>query len=66
MDDKNDFFDKVLEVVARIPEGMVTTYRVIGEFLGLRSSARMVGWALNSTHRMPIYLNGMKPPIKPL
>jgi len=47
LDDK-DFFEKVFEVVAKIPVGKVTTYGAIGKFLGMRSSARMVGWALNS------------------
>lgn len=44
---KEDFFDKVLKVVARIPYGKVTTYGAIAEVCGLKSSARTVGWALN-------------------
>lgn len=44
----DDFFNKVKQVVMCIPQGKVTTYGAIGKFLGLRSSARMVGWALNS------------------
>lgn len=47
MKDK-DFFGKVFEVVAKIPQGKVTTYGHIAHFLGIRMSARMVGWALNS------------------
>jgi methylated-DNA-protein-cysteine methyltransferase related protein len=47
MKDK-DFFEKVFEVVKQIPLGQVTTYGNIALFLGLKSSARMVGWALNS------------------
>lgn len=43
------FFQKVYEVVRRIPYGRVTSYGAIAEFLGSRGSARMVGWALNST-----------------
>lgn len=42
-----DFFDKVFEVVAKIPEGKVTTYGHIAEAIGIKSSARTVGWALN-------------------
>lgn len=42
-----DFFTRVHEVVARIPEGKVTTYGHIAEYLGVRSAARTVGWALN-------------------
>jgi len=45
---KNDFFDKVYKVVAKIPYGKVTTYGAIAEFCGVKSSARTVGWALNS------------------
>ena len=36
------------EVVKQIPYGKVSTYGCIAEYLGLKSSARMVGWALNS------------------
>lgn len=44
---KEDFFDKVYKVVAKIPYGKVTTYGDIAEVCGIRSSARTVGWALN-------------------
>ncbi len=44
---KNDFFDKVFEVVAKIPYGKVTTYGAIAEVCGVKSAARTVGWALN-------------------
>ena len=42
-----DFFDRVWDVVAQIPHGKVTTYGHIAEFLGTKSAARTVGWALN-------------------
>ena len=42
-----DFFDKVYEIVAKIPLGKVTTYGHIAEACGIKSSARTVGWALN-------------------
>ena len=32
---------------AMIPRGKVSTYGAIGRALGMKSSARMVGWALN-------------------
>ncbi len=48
-DIESDYFEKVYEVVAQIPYGKVTTYGAISYYLGLRSGARMVGWALNST-----------------
>lgn len=44
-----DFYEKVYTVVARIPEGKVTTYGAIARHLGIGGSARMVGWALNKT-----------------
>ena len=45
---ENDFFENVLELTKKIPRGRVTTYGAIAEFLGIRSGARSVGWALNS------------------
>lgn len=44
---KNDFFDRVYEVVANIPHGKVTTYGAIAEVCGIKSAARTVGWAIN-------------------
>ncbi len=46
---KDDFFKRVLKVVAKIPYGKVTTYGAIAEACGIRSSARTVGWAINGT-----------------
>ncbi|GIV57440.1 MAG: 6-O-methylguanine DNA methyltransferase [Rhodothermaceae bacterium] len=43
-----DFFHRVWAVVERIPEGCVTTYGHIAAFLGARSAARTVGWALKA------------------
>lgn len=48
--EEESFYDKVYEVVRRIPEGKVTSYGAIAEFLGRRGSARMVGWAMNNAH----------------
>ena len=48
-----DFFQRVYEVVARIPYGRVTTYGAIAGFLGVHSGARAVGWALNKTIASP-------------
>lgn len=44
---KQDFFDKVYKVVSKIPYGKVTTYGLIAEACGIKSSARTVGWAIN-------------------
>lgn len=45
---KKDFYQKVYDVVAEIPYGKVTTYGAIAGYLGVRSGARMVGYALNN------------------
>lgn len=48
---KNDsFFQRVYEVVKLIPYGRVTSYGAIANYLGSRGSARMVGWAMNTSH----------------
>ncbi len=41
-----DFYTRVHNVVRRIPLGRVTTYGAIAAFLGLKSAARTVGYAL--------------------
>ncbi len=46
--DRNDFFSRVWQVVAQIPRGKVTTYGHIAAHLGVRSSARTVGWAMKA------------------
>ncbi len=43
------FFEQVYDVVREIPVGRVTTYGAIAAFLGTKSSARMVGWAMNAS-----------------
>ncbi|MEI6263926.1 MAG: MGMT family protein [Sphingobacteriia bacterium] len=47
------FFEQVFEVAKLIPKGRVTSYGAIAHFLGTKSSARMVGWAMNAAHSMP-------------
>ncbi|MDB5274448.1 MAG: cysteine methyltransferase [Chitinophagaceae bacterium] len=49
MKSKFDFND-VYEVVKLIPKGRITSYGAIAAYLGLKSGARMVGWAMNSVH----------------
>ena len=44
----DDFFRRVHEAVLLIPYGKVTTYGHIAAMLGSRSSARIVGFALNA------------------
>jgi len=45
---KPSFYDRVYEIVLQIPKGKVTTYGAIGETLGLKSSARLVGMAMKA------------------
>ncbi len=51
--DKSSFFQDVFEVTKLIPKGRVTSYGAIAAYLGLKSSARMVGWAMNQAHLDP-------------
>lgn len=53
MNKNSTFFADVYEVVKLIPRGKVSTYGAIGAYLGVKSSARMVGWAMNHSHGMP-------------
>ena len=46
-------FEEIYEVVKLIPEGRVTSYGAIAEYLGGKGGARMVGWAMNASHGDP-------------
>ena len=46
------FFELVFDVVRQIPKGRVTSYGAIATALGTKLSARMVGWAMNGSHRV--------------
>ncbi len=49
---ENNFFEQVYAVVKKIPEGRVTSYGAIANFLSAKNAARMVGWAMNASHQM--------------
>ena len=51
--DHDSFFTSVYQVVELIPKGRVTSYGAIGKYLGMKSSARMVGWAMHAAHSIP-------------
>ncbi|MBB6327178.1 methylated-DNA-protein-cysteine methyltransferase-like protein [Algoriphagus iocasae] len=53
MTEKPNYFDLVYQVVKEIPEGRVTSYGAIAHYLGLKSGARMVGYAMNAAHTLP-------------
>jgi len=48
----DSFFDNVYQVVRLIPKGRVTSYGAIARYLGTTGSSRMVGWAMNGSHRV--------------
>ena len=50
------FFEKVYKITKLIPYGRVTSYGAIARFIGSGQSARMVGWALNSSHTLPDFI----------
>ncbi|MEO7923566.1 MAG: MGMT family protein [Chitinophagaceae bacterium] len=47
-----NFFDIVFEVTRQIPKGRVTSYGAIAASIGAKSSARLVGWAMNGAGRV--------------
>ena len=51
--DKENLFDLVYQVVKLVPKGKVTTYGAIAAYLGIKSGARMVGYAMNAAHNIP-------------
>ncbi len=52
--EENNFFEKVYSVVRKIPEGKLTSYGAIAKYIGAPKSARMVGYAMNSSHNLGI------------
>ena len=48
----DSFFHLVFEIVRQVPKGRVTSYGAIAAAIGTKSSARMVGWAMNSSHHV--------------
>ncbi len=47
--ERQNFFEEVYKVARQIPFGKVTSYGAIAKFLGAAKSARMVGYAMNSS-----------------
>jgi methylated-DNA-protein-cysteine methyltransferase-like protein len=56
--EQNDdgFFTRVYEVTRLIPFGRVTSYGAIARYLGSSGSARMVGWALNHSNSIGLFV----------
>ncbi|HLT07893.1 MAG TPA: MGMT family protein [Cyclobacteriaceae bacterium] len=51
--DRNNLFDLVYQVVRLIPRGRVSSYGAIAQCIGLKSGARMVGYAMRAAHEVP-------------
>lgn len=51
-DSNYTFFENVYDVVRLIPKGRVTSYGAIANYLGAGRAARMVGWAMNGSHKI--------------
>ncbi len=51
MKGQDSFFELVYAIARQIPYGRVTSYGAIAAYLGSKGSARMVGWAMNASHR---------------
>jgi len=49
---EENFFELVFEIARQIPKGRVTSYGAIAACLGTKSSARMVGWAMNGAGKV--------------
>lgn len=49
MGDTDDYYERVYKITERIPLGKVTTYGAIAACIGVKSGARMVGYALNNS-----------------
>jgi methylated-DNA-protein-cysteine methyltransferase-like protein len=54
--EKEGFFSRVYDITRLIPYGRITSYGAIARYLGTAGSARMVGWALNSSHTNPEFI----------
>ena len=52
----SDFFEQVYQVVRLIPRGRVTSYGAIANYLGAKSSSRVVGYAMNAAHSQKEYV----------
>lgn len=47
---KENIYEVIYDVVRLIPKGRVSTYGAIAQAIGMKSGARMVGYAMNSSH----------------
>jgi len=50
---KDNFFNKIYDVVKQIPEGYVATYGQVAQMVGTRD-ARKIGWALHGNKNLNV------------
>jgi methylated-DNA-protein-cysteine methyltransferase-like protein len=53
---QDNIYDVIYDVVRAVPKGRVTTYGAVAAAIGVKSGARMVGYAMNSC-------DGVKPKV---
>jgi methylated-DNA-protein-cysteine methyltransferase-like protein len=46
--DKDDIYEAIFDIVRCVPKGKVTTYGAVAAAIGIRSGARLVGYAMNN------------------
>lgn len=49
---KEDIYSIIYDVVRHVPKGRVTTYGAVAAAIGVRSGARMIGYALNNCEKV--------------
>ncbi len=47
---RSDLYEAIYDIVRQIPAGRVSTYGHIAAAIGMKSGARIVGYAMNSAH----------------
>jgi len=48
--EKDNLYENIYELVRCIPRGRVSSYGAIAAAIGLKSGARVVGYAMNNSH----------------
>lgn len=48
---EKDFYQNIFDLVKVIPKGRATSYGAIAKYLGAARSSRLVGWAMNLSHK---------------
>ncbi len=49
--ESQDIFNAIYDLVCLIPEGRVSTYGAIANCIGVKGGARVVGYAMNASHK---------------